>query len=184
MITPTPGVMAQIEAGNPPVLLLRIDFAGVAPVLLTDAAFDIEWGGEDWLSTELMLSNPATERVSEIRTRSGDIVFTAVDLTIPAIPLNNNQVGRKVTLYEAWVDGNGDVVPDPYVRDIYYVNDMSIEQGTSTATVGITLSGEWADFEIVKGIRTTDASLQRITPGDRLFQYSKDVNKSIPWGGK
>ena len=184
MITVTPQVLTEIEDGKPPISLVKFSFSGVAPIYLTTAGFDIEWDGVTWLANGFLLDTELQERISEIRTSSGAVGLTGVDLSIAAILLNNNQVGRRVDVYSAWLDVDGGVIPDPYLRDSYYIDDWTIEQGTSTATVVLNLSGEWADFEVKKGIKTTDANIKRHYPSDDIFKYSKDIKQDLRWGGE
>lgn len=185
MLQVTPQVEAAIMAGQQPINLVRFDFAGVAPIFLTTAGYDIDWDGETWLANGLLLDVDGYNRVNELRTKQGDIGLTGVDLSIAAILLSESQVNRKVTVYDAFLNTvSGAVIPDPYIRDIYFIDGDQIDQGLEDATVVLDLSGEWADFQVKKGIRTTDTSLRDIHEGDRLFQYSKDVKKEIRWGGK
>ncbi len=184
MITVTTEVMDEIENGKPPEQLIEFNFNGVPTIRLTTAAFDISWSGESWTAGGLLLSSDNQQRESEIRTSNGAVGLTGVDLSIASILLNNNQVGRSVKIYNCWLDTDGSVIPDPYLRDSYFVDDWAIDQGTDTATVVLNLSGEWADFEIKKGIKTTDASIKRYFPSDTLFEYSKDIKGDLRWGGK
>lgn len=184
MITVTPQVQAANDSGQPPIELARFDFAGVPPIFLTTAGMDIDWDGETWLANGFMLESDLLDRVGDLRTSNSKIGLTGVDLSIAAILLNNSQVGRKVTIYEAFLAPSGGVLPDPYVREILFIDDGVIEQGTEDATIVLTLSGEWADFEFTTGIRTTDASLKRFHPDDNLFKYSKDIKPAVKWGGE
>jgi hypothetical protein len=184
MITVTPQVLARIEAGDPPIELVRFDFAGTPPIFLTTSGYDVSWGGHTWLSNGFMLDTDGYSRASELRAKDGNIGLTGVDLSIAAILLAQSQVNRLVTIYNAWLNPSGGVTPDPYIRDKYFIDDITIEQGLSSANIVLGLSGEWADFEIKKGFRTTDTSLQRVHPGDEFFRYSKDIKKDLRWGGK
>lgn len=184
MITVTSHVQTLIDQGKPPVDLVRFDFAGTPPIFLTTAGYDVGWDGHTWLANGFLLDTDGYSRVDELRAKDADIGLTGVDQSIAAILLNTPQVNRQVTIYSAWINPSGGVVPSPFIRDIYFIDDMAIEQGTATATVLLSLSGEWADFEVKKGLRTTDASLQQLHEGDRLFQYSTDVTKERRWGGE
>lgn len=183
MIEVTPQVQERIDAGDPPIELVRVDFAGTPPIFVTTAGHDIPWDGETWLANGFLLDLQGYDRVNELRTKESAIGFTGVDLSIAAILLNQSQVGRQVVIYNAWLNASGGVIPDPAVRDELFIDDYEIKQGTTSADVILTLSDEWADFKVKKGIRTTDASLQRFREGDRLFRYSKDVKSETKWGG-
>lgn len=184
MIEVTSHVQTLIDQGKPPVDLVRFDFAGTPPVFLTTAGCNVPWDGHIWRSNGFLLETDGYQRVDELRAKDADIGLTGVDQSIAAILLTTPQVNRQVTIYSAWLNPSGGVVPDPFIRDIYFIDDMTIEQGTKDAVVMLGLSGEWADFEIKKGIRTTDASLRELHSGDRLFQYSTDVKKEKRWGGE
>jgi hypothetical protein len=184
MITVTAAVQAANDSGQPAIELVKAEFAGIPAIYLTTAAFDIDWDGQTWLSTGLLLDTDLLDRVDELRTRTSALGFSGVDLSLVPILLNTNQVGRKVTVYEGFLSFSGGVIADPYIREILFIDDWAITQGTTSATIVTSLSGEWADFEFVAGIKTTDASLQRYSPGDELFKFSKDIKKNIKWGGE
>ena len=184
MITVSTEIQTKIDAGVPPIELIKFSFAGVPDVYLTTANFDIEFNGETWQANGFVLDTEPQARESEVRTSNGTVGLTGVDLTTASIMLNNNQVGRRVDVYNAWLNSDGTLVAGTYLRDSYYINDWAINQGTSSATVSLTLSGEWADFEIIKGIKTTDASIKRWYPTDDIFLYSKDIKQDLRWGGK
>lgn len=184
MITVTPAVMSLIEAHKPPIELVKFAFAGITPIYLTTAGRDIEWDGETWLANGFLLETELLNRISDLRTQNGAIGLTGVDLSIAAILLNNNQVGRQVDIYNAWLNPSGGVVADPYLRDRYYIDEWAIEQGETEAKVILSLAGEWADFEYQTGIKTTDASIKKYYANDRIFEFSKDVKKELRWGGE
>lgn len=185
MIEATEAVKALIEQGKLPVNLVEIDFAGLQEKRrYTTAPWDVSHGGHQWLSNGFLIDVDGYERVDELRAKDSAIGLSGVDLDTAAALLLQPQVNREVIIYDAWLNPSGGVVPDPIVRDIYFIDSASIEQGEETASVLITISGEFADFKIKRGIRTTDRSLRRYFPDDRLYQYSTDVKKELRWGGK
>lgn len=185
MITVTPAVQAAIEAGNVPQYLVKIDFDGIT-LLLTDAAHDVVWGGETWISGGLLVDGGRADMVNEVRALSDSIVLTGVDQAVKALILGDpaRQSMREVTVYEAILDSQGQVIPSPYIRDMYFIDSVQLVGGIDSDTVALQLAGEFADFEYRAGVRTTNASLQRVYPGDKLMEFSKAAGKPIKWGGK
>lgn len=184
MIAVTPAVEAAILDDQPPVLLVEIEFSSVTQYL-TNAGRDIDWSGIEWLANGFLVADPENSQQRELRTTSDSIKLTGVDQTVTAILLTESQINRPVTIREAFINkSNGQVIPDPYIRDLYFISQVSMVQGESDAQVTLTLAGEFADFEYRAGIRTTDASLQRIHPGDRLFKYSTAISKEQRWEGR
>lgn len=185
MLSFTPQVQAAIDRNRTPINFVKIEFSGGNTVYLSTAPYDIDWNGNVWLSNGILLDIEGYDRVSELRTKGTQLGLTGVDLNMAALLLPENQNNRKITIYDVFLDEvSGGVIPDPYIRDIYYIDGADFRQGTQDATIALGASGEWADFDIKKGIRTTDASLRTIHSDDRLFRYSKDVKQEIRWGGK
>jgi hypothetical protein len=182
MKTVTAAVEQRIENNEKPILLVKIEFTSVT-VYLTTAGHDISWDSNTWLANGFIVEEPENSQHREMRTTSDDITLTGVDQSIVAIILTESQTNRVVTVYEAFVDDDGGVVPDPYIRDVYFIDQTSTKQGIREATVGLTLAGEFADFDYRAGIRTTMASHQRIHPNDQFFRYSTDVKRQQLWGG-
>lgn len=184
MIPVTAAVEAATLDNQPPVLLVEIEFTSVT-LYLTNAGRDIEWSGISWLANGFITADPENSQERELRTTSDSIGLTGVDQTVTAILLTESQVNRPVTIREAFIDkSTGQIIPDPYIRDVYFISQVSMTQDLDTAEVELTLAGEFADFEFRAGIRTTDASLQRIYPGDRLFRYATAVSKEQQWEGR
>ena len=61
--------------------------------------------------------------------------------------------------------------------------EMSIDDFEGqTATIGITASSHWANFERKSGRFTNDAHQQTYFSGDDCFKFSIDYEKEIVWG--
>lgn len=185
MIDVTPAVEAAILDGQAPHHLVEICFEGIT-LYLTDAAFNLPFGGETWLSGGLLLDPSRLDLVNEVRTVTDTIAITGVDQAIKSLILNDpsRQAMREVIVRECYLDDNGDIIPDPYVRDIYFIDSVQMSGGVQSDTIAIQLAGEFADFEYKNGIRTTAASIQRYHPDDGFFDFSKSAGKPIKWGGR
>lgn len=120
---------------------------------------------------------------SDLRVGQLDMTFTAVDTTTIALLINNEYVDKRVVIYRAILDdeytfGNDDVFTVFDGRILGY----SIRETETTATVVITASSQFADFERTNGRRTNPASQNIHFPNDRGMDFSAQIVKDIKWG--
>lgn len=180
----TQAVFDRFVANEEPFHFVRLELNG-GTVRLTDFDYELSWGGHTWLA-DYLLDPSKLDRQSQLRTSSDAIVLSGVEQTLKAQFLNDpaRQANTRVTIYQFFVDDDGEIVPDPIVRDIYRIDSISPEVGLDVDAIAVRLAGEFADFDYKAGIRTTKNSLQRFHPDDGLFNYSKSIKKDIKWGGK
>ena len=185
MINVTQAVEDAILDGQDPHHLVEINFEGIT-LFLTDAATDLQFNGEAWISGGLLLDPSSLDLVNEVRTVTDSIVITGVDQAVKSLILNDpsRQAMREVVIYECFLNTQGQIIPDPYIRDIYFIDSVQMIGGVQADTISLQLAGEFADFDYKAGIRTTNASMQRVHSGDRFMQFSKAAGKPVKWGGK
>lgn len=184
MINVTTAVRNAIISGELPIKLIDIELSA-GTMFLTTAGFDLVWSGNAYLANGFIIDEPKNDLVRELRSSKDQLRVTGVDPTILSQLLTTNQQGRTIIVRDAFLSG-GSIIEDPYIVDQYIINGFSGSFSDSEGTITLSLAGEFADFNFKNGIRTTDDSLQRYHPGDRLFKYATDVTKELDkrWGGK
>ncbi len=152
-------------------------------VRLTTAGHDIVYEGLTYLSNSLILSVDGIKQQQELRVTKVNIQFTAVDQSILAVFLNQTQQNRRVTVNRVILTPEHTVVGSLLITQ-FLIDSDAVDDTEESCVVNVTLSNYVADFESVRGIRTTQNSFRRFYPNSTAFINSKDNKKDLKWGGK
>ena len=163
--------------------LIKMDLNGLS-VHLTEAQFDIEYKGVDYLGNGLLLDVSSIRETSEIRVNSVNIEFTAADQTMLALLLNNSQISREVLIYRAYLDDENDIISEPTLLTWGNITGFSTNTSMSDSIISLTFAGPFADWERINGRVTTAASQNRFYPNDKGMEYATQVKAELKWGGK
>ena len=122
---------------------------------------------------------------SDLRVGQVDLTFTAVDTTTIALLTNNSYMNKRVVIYRAVLGNDYSFTSD----DVFTVFDgtimnYSIRETDATATVTMTVSSQFADFERTNGRKTNTASQQVHFSTDKGMDFSTQIVKDIKWGRK
>lgn len=147
---------------------------------MTDSVFDINYQGEVYLANRLIESIEPTEQERELSSDESEVVFTAVNQTVLALFLNNEQRGAKVVVNRVLMqEGTDNAYDFPLLERIYRIASYS----TNGETISVTLKGALLDLFQVKGITTSMESIQRFFPGNTSFKNAPSVSEKLKWGG-
>ena len=80
------------------------------------------------------------------------------------------------------VISSGALVADPFLLFHGSLADFAISDGGTTATLGITATNHFGNFEKVNGRTTSDTSQQRHFSGDKGLEFSALTVRDIKWG--
>lgn len=167
---------------QPFVGLIQMNLNG-GTIYLTTAAHDLEYLGQTWISSGLVLSVASLSEKTELSVQSIDIEFTTVDQSIIAMFTNNNQQNKTILLKLAILDDVHQVIGELYSKT-YIVDSFSDQNDEEEATINVEVSNFLSDFEAVRGVRTTQSSFARFYPNTTSFINSKDIKKELKWGGE
>jgi hypothetical protein len=170
---------------NSLVTLVEIVVDSGNPTYLTDYARDLVDDSKTYLSAQGVLG------ITNILEDSSNSI-QKVDLTLTAIPdgfvnlfLDHDYIDRPVKVRKLFVDtstgasiGSSILVFDGRI-DKPIINH---EFDSRTATIGISASSHWVDFQRKNGRHTNDAEQQSLFSGDECFQFAIDFDKEITWG--
>lgn len=111
------------------------------------------------------------------------LTMGGLDHNMIATVLNENCVGKKVTLYIGVLDTSWNVVDyDVLFRGT--LRNTALLAG-KTGAVNLTVSNIFEDWGLGKSWRFTDESQRQLNDGDRIFRYvSQMADRSIYWGSK
>ena len=183
MLQLTTQVAAAIAGDHDYCHLIRLELANNTIIRLTDAGFDINWNGETFDANGLLLGMDAPKFTIDIRVGEISLAFTAADQSMVALLLGSNQINRYVYVYRAYLNSQGQVIPDPILLHTWLITSFDVSDSKGSAQITVSMASEWADFEKPAGRRSTDASQQRIYPGDKGMEYAGQVKKDLKWGG-
>lgn len=180
----SPAVANKLTKDFQSALICKIDFNGLT-LGLTESGYDIELNGVTYLANGLLLGVSNYKETAEVKVNNLTLVLSSVDQTITALLLQNNQIGREVLISRVIYD------PDDHktilaVEEIAVGEIVSFSNGSTSedSAMSITVSSLFADWERKNGRTTTNASQQRVFPGDKGMEYANSIDKELKWGGK
>lgn len=182
MLNVTPQVAAAIAGDHEYCHLIRMELANNTTVRLTDNGYDIDWNGEEYLADGLLLGMDAPRFTTELRIGEIQLAFTAVDQTMVAMMLGQNQINRYVYIYRSYLE-DGEIIPNPILMHAWMITGSDVSDTKDSSQATTSMASEWADFEAPRGRRSTDASQRRFYPDDKGFEFATQVKKDIKWGG-
>lgn len=182
MLSVSPQVAAAIAGKHEFCHLVKMELAD-GTINMTDNGFPIVWQGNTYEANGLLIGMDAPSFSTEIRINEISLAFTAAEQSMVALMLNKNQINRYVKIHRAYLDANGQVIPDPILLHSWLIVSPDIADQKDSSQITLALASEWSDFEAVRGRRTTDNSHQRLFPGDKGFEFSALINNDLKWGG-
>ena len=163
--------------------LVYLGFA--TPVRKTDNSFDIVDDIEGSSQTynadgTLMGIGNVPESNTPIK-NSIDIIFSGVDQSLISTVLNNDVLGVDIKVWRGVVSGTT-CIADPFLLFHGNLADFAIDDNGTNASLGITVTNHFGNFEKVNGRTTSDNSQQRFFLSDKGMEFSALTIKDIKWG--
>lgn len=178
----TQAVINALKGGAPTVATLYELQLVDGTIRMTDAAHDLSYLNETYLSAGQVLARDDISTRKALEVQSINIQFTLVEQGIWAVFGNKNQVGRRVIMTEVVLDSRHQVVGET-IKTINRVNTISVEDSESSAVVNVEISNIMADFQAVRGVRTTQSSHQRFYKDSTSFINARGFSKDLEWRG-
>ena len=156
------------------------------PIRKTDNSFDIvddiEGSSQTYNADGTLLGvGNVPESNAPIKNSIG-IIFSGVDQSLISTVLNNDVLGIEVKVYRAVISGTS-AIADPFLLFHGNLADFAIDDdGSSGATLGITATNHFGNYEKKSGRNTSDNSQQRFFSGDKGFEFSALTIRDIKWG--
>lgn len=112
-----------------------------------------------------------------------NLTLAGLDTSLLSTFLNENCVGRPVTIYVATMDNNFNVLDSDLVFS-GKIRDTAVLAGENSA-INLTVSNIFEEWALGKSWRYTDESQRKKNNDDRIFRYvSQMSDRSIYWGSK
>jgi len=181
----TTAVKNELATGSiKPVHLIHLNFS--TPLYLTDCSFDltssISGTSRTYTASGHILGLSNTQEGTEPIKNSLTLNLSGVDQTYISIALNENIINDTVQIFRGFLNSTNGLIADPFLLYEGFIDQYSIEDDTSTAGIGLSITSHWGNFEKVSGRRTTDNSQQRFFSGDKGFEFSALTVQDIRWG--
>lgn len=164
--------------------LMEFQGIGGTDTHITDAPVDIVYNGDSYLSLGKFLGMTDIQEEEDLKIESIDITLSAVDIDLVKLFLDYDYIDRRVLVYRAVIGHDYGIIGTPIL-----VFDGRLDQPRLAedfvgrkATLAITASSHWSDFEAINGRHTNDTEHQILYPGDDFFAPSASTQKDVKWG--
>lgn len=180
---------------------LHFNDDNLSNIYLTDNFYDISWdsptapdsGANTYDAVGSLLQFSSVTETTEIKVNTINISLSGVDNTNNGIIsdiLHYPIINKRICIHRSFgVDSTTDYTQTFQIFD-GLVKNFSASEQDNTATISISVSTHWADFEKKNG-RITNSTTQQATQrygstatfsGDRGFEYSSAMIADIQWG--
>lgn len=166
------------------VSLLEFQGIGGTNTYITDAPADITYNSNTYLSTRGMMGVSDIQEEEDIKIENVDITLSGVDVENVKLFLDYDYIDRRVLIHRTVLDASYALVGAPIlVFDGRLDQPRLVEDFKSrTATLSISATSHWADFESVNGRHTNTTEQQVLHPGDTFFDKATETQKDVKWG--
>jgi hypothetical protein len=155
------------------------------PVRKTDNSFDIvddiEGSSQTYNADGTLLGVGHVPESNTPIKNSIDLIFSGVDQSLISTVLNNDVLGTDIKVYRAVISGTT-AIADPFLLFHGNLSNFQINDGGTTASLSITATNHFGNFEKINGRTTADTSQQRHFSGDKGFEFSALTIRDIKWG--
>jgi hypothetical protein len=165
--------------------LVYLGFA--TPVRKTDNSFDIvddiEGSSQTYNADGTLLGvGDVPESNTPIKHNIG-LMFSGVDQSLISTCLSNDVLGIEIKVYRGVVSGTT-CIADPFLLFHGHLADFQINDGGTGASLGMSVTSHFGNYEKINGRTTSDISQQRFFSGDKGFEFSALTIRDIRWGRK
>tara|TARA_S200002703_G_scaffold3980_1_gene5408 strand:+ start:188 stop:754 length:567 start_codon:yes stop_codon:yes gene_type:complete len=178
-------VKNELATGNVrPILLVYIGFA--TPVYLTNCSFDlvssVSGSSQTYTASGHLRGITNVSESNQPTKNTLALSLSAVDQTYVAVALNENIINKEVKIWRGYLDTSNSLIADPFL--LYYgtVDDFKINDTTDTASIVLTITSHWGQFEKHSGRQTSNNSQQRFFSGDLGMEFTALTVRDIKWG--
>ena len=163
--------------------LVYLGFA--TPVRKTDNSFDIvddiEGSSQTYNADGTLLGVGDVPEANTPIKHSINLTFSGVDQSLISTCISNDVLGIEVKVYRGVVSGTT-CIADPFLIFHGHLSNFQINDGGSSAALGMTITSHFGNYEKINGRTTSDISQQRFFSGDKGFEFSALTIRDIKWG--
>lgn len=164
--------------------LMEFQNIGGVNTYLTDAPVDMSYGGNTYTSLGQLLGMTDIQEEEDLKIESIDITLSAIDTDIVKLFLDYDYIDRRVLVHRAVTGADYAIIGTPIL-----VFDGRLDQPrlaedyeARKATLAVSASSHWSDFESIGGRHTNNTEHQILYPGDDFFAPGAETQKDVKWG--
>ena len=152
---------------------------------ITNAPFNISYGGNEYVAFGLLLGFDAIEDNSTMDIASLNISVSSIAPNAQgnsAITdfIDAEYVNSPVEIWRQYREGGVSQGEIQIYRGFVTGADL-IQSEDNVSSVLIKTANHWSDFDRIANRRTNNNSQQNLYPGDLGMEYAKQVQKEITW---
>tara|TARA_R110002020_G_scaffold184477_8_gene381482 strand:- start:922 stop:2715 length:1794 start_codon:yes stop_codon:yes gene_type:complete len=157
-----------------------------ATYYLTDNFNNVTFDSNEYSALGFFLNFDTIEETASISAAKITLGLSGVDQQYTNLLLTENYVDRRVVIRKAFISSANALIPDPVIIFDGRMDNPVITEDTDTglASIGVTVSNQFVDFEKTPGRYTNHENQQLHYPGDNGFIYASQIIKDIVWGSE
>jgi len=174
----------SLKSFNSIATLVEVKVDPSNPTYLTDYARNISHDSKTFLAAQGMLSVSTINENNTNGIERVSLSLTGVDEQFVNLFLDYSYIDRPVKIHKLFLDKDGAIVGNSMLVFDGRIDRPVIKHDFKgqTATIGVTASSHWANFERKSGRFTNLAHQQTHFSSDDGFKYAIDYEKEITWG--
>jgi hypothetical protein len=163
-------------------------------------------GGETYTGTGQLLQIGEIGETAQISARGATLTLSGIPSNLISLALNEPYQGRLCKIFFGAIDANRAYLTDESgnyilaedssridlstgdpneIVEIFsgYMDQMNIEEGAETSTIGLSVESKLIDLERPRVFRYTDQNQKSRFPNDKGFEFVEDLqDKRFNWG--
>tara|TARA_A100001515_G_scaffold36745_1_gene28863 strand:+ start:3050 stop:4795 length:1746 start_codon:yes stop_codon:yes gene_type:complete len=172
-----------VKDENKPFHLLSVAFDS-GTVYLSDGNFAVTYDSNTYNPTGHFLSFSDIVESNQLTIETVTVSLSGVDQTYTNLLLSEDYIDREVKIFKAFLNDSNALVADPIQVFAGRISDAVVteDNNSNTASISITCSSQFVDFDKTNGRYTNLESQQTFFSGDTGLRYSSVILKDITWG--
>ena len=96
--------------------------------------------------------------------------------------MSENIINADAYVYKGYLDNNNALINDPFLLFFGTIDEYSISDNTTSASLILTVTSHWGNFGKTTGRTTTDNSQKRFFSSDKGMEFAAQTVRDIKWG--
>lgn len=151
---------------------------------ITDAPVDMTYSSNTYQSLGQFLGMSDIMEEEDLKIEVIDITLSAIDSELVKLFLDYDYIDRRVVVRRAVIDHSYSIIGTPVLVFDGRLDQPRISEDFESrkATLAVTASSHWSDFEAIAGRHTNDTEHQILYPGDDFYAPGAETQKDVKWG--
>lgn len=157
---------------------------GGVTTYLTDAPTDLTHNGNVYTALGQVLGMTDVQEEEELKIESIDITLSAIDTDLVKLFLDYDYIDRRVLVHRVIMDHDYSFIGTPILIFDGRLDQPRIVEDFQgrTATLAVSASSHWSDFNAVGGRHTNNTEHTILYPGDTFYAPAAETQKDVLWG--